>query len=404
MRILMVTEDLPHPCPGGLARHVLILGQALHEAGHHVDYLGNGYQSTASMRSEITPEQIIFTQLGALPRGWKECAMGAFNPLRRSYIAHKYAKAVLSLAKDYDVVHYHGHFPNIAHFLPLHINFVQTRHDQGGDCLIHTRFKHGQICKELSPKACAACVTPRPNLLQANISAWAVKRFRHEVACAFRRHKTIFVSEMLRKNWRRVSKVPMREQVIHNFLDITKIRKIVEASILPSDDRYTVFIAAKLYEAKGVRALLEILNSQIPQDIRILIAGEGNQAGELVRKYASESVIFLGWKDYPEVLAQCAAADLVVVPSIWEEPFGLTILEALAVGRPTFALARGGIPELERYIKYPGQLQLFENLEQLATRILSYRELHARTDRLDFSADVSVIMKEIIKVYQASQP
>jgi UDP-glucose:(glucosyl)LPS alpha-1,2-glucosyltransferase len=40
-----------------------------------------------------------------------------------------------------------------------------------------------------------------------------------------------------------------------------------------------------------------------------------------------------------------AQADLVIVPSQFEEPFGMVALEALAAGRPVLAFRRGGLPE-----------------------------------------------------------
>ena len=39
-------------------------------------------------------------------------------------------------------------------------------------------------------------------------------------------------------------------------------------------------------------------------------------------------------------------ADVAVVPSLWEEPFGLTVLEAMAAGLPLIATRCGGIPEV----------------------------------------------------------
>ena len=40
------------------------------------------------------------------------------------------------------------------------------------------------------------------------------------------------------------------------------------------------------------------------------------------------------------------AADVAVVPSIWEEPFGRTVIEGLSTGRPVLASRGGGIPEI----------------------------------------------------------
>ena len=39
-------------------------------------------------------------------------------------------------------------------------------------------------------------------------------------------------------------------------------------------------------------------------------------------------------------------ANIIVVPSMWEEPFGLTVLEAMAAGVPLIATRSGGIPEV----------------------------------------------------------
>ncbi|MBU2818033.1 glycosyltransferase family 4 protein, partial [Acidithiobacillus ferrooxidans] len=38
--------------------------------------------------------------------------------------------------------------------------------------------------------------------------------------------------------------------------------------------------------------------------------------------------------------------DIVVVPSLWQEPLGLVVAEALAFGKPVIASKRGGIPEM----------------------------------------------------------
>ena len=46
------------------------------------------------------------------------------------------------------------------------------------------------------------------------------------------------------------------------------------------------------------------------------------------------------------VMRAMGRAGMVVVPSRWEEPFGLTALEAMAAGAPLLCTARGGLPEV----------------------------------------------------------
>jgi glycosyltransferase involved in cell wall biosynthesis len=53
-----------------------------------------------------------------------------------------------------------------------------------------------------------------------------------------------------------------------------------------------------------------------------------------------------GYRDHPRVLEAMAAAAIVVVPSRWPEPFGLTALEALASGAALIVSPRGGLREV----------------------------------------------------------
>ena len=54
----------------------------------------------------------------------------------------------------------------------------------------------------------------------------------------------------------------------------------------------------------------------------------------------------LGWKDHSDVLDLYAQCDIAVVPSIWDEPFGLVAVEAMAAGRPVCASKVGGLQEI----------------------------------------------------------
>ena len=51
----------------------------------------------------------------------------------------------------------------------------------------------------------------------------------------------------------------------------------------------------------------------------------------------------INYKNVPDYLH---LADIAVLPSMWEEPFGLTIVEALAAGLPLITTRSGGIPEI----------------------------------------------------------
>jgi glycosyltransferase involved in cell wall biosynthesis len=54
----------------------------------------------------------------------------------------------------------------------------------------------------------------------------------------------------------------------------------------------------------------------------------------------------VGWRPHSEIKSLYAQADICVVPSLWEEPFGMVALEAMAVGRPVIASRVGGLASI----------------------------------------------------------
>lgn len=99
----------------------------------------------------------------------------------------------------------------------------------------------------------------------------------------------------------------------------------------------------QLVAGKGVRVLLEAAaRLRVPFTLTIVGAGRDER---LLRRCAASCpsgvVRFTGWQ--ADVAPFFAAADVVVVPSLWNEPFCLAGVEALAAGVPVVAFDRGGI-------------------------------------------------------------
>lgn len=53
----------------------------------------------------------------------------------------------------------------------------------------------------------------------------------------------------------------------------------------------------------------------------------------------------IGWRAHDTLPSLYAACDLAVAPSVWDEPFGMTAVEAMACGRPVIAARVGGLKE-----------------------------------------------------------
>ena len=112
-------------------------------------------------------------------------------------------------------------------------------------------------------------------------------------------------------------------------------------------DRPAVLAVGRLAEQKGFAVLIEAAARWQGRDPcpRLAIAGAGPLADALASQAhaAGVPVRFLGRRD--DVPALMAAADVVVVPSLWDgQP--LVVQEALRSGRPLVASRVGGIPDL----------------------------------------------------------
>lgn len=378
MRILLVSEDLPGEQLGGLGKHVVTLGNALLARGHEVCILGRserggdrGDDEAAACAGQIGFAGRFIPGFDYAHPGWKESQLGIFNPLKRPYFARKIARAIARHAGKADVVHYHGHLPMVGLYVDPRINFVQTRHDQGSECVIHLRFKDGAVCEQLAARACAGCAHPGPGPLRTLVSAHAVSRYRFDTARAFARHKTIFVSDFLRRQFLRT--LPGADlsnaRVIHNFIDYGKLASPAAQAGAPR--ALQVLVAGRIDTGKGFGEFLAAARGRLPPQARVLVAGDGPGRAGLEARFASDQVQFLGWRTGPEVAALTATSHACVVPSVWEEPCGTTILEALALGRPCLALARGGNPELVAYAAWPGQLALAPTMDGLVGNMLA---------------------------------
>jgi glycosyltransferase involved in cell wall biosynthesis len=402
MRILLVSEDIPFPAMGGLAKHVLNLARALVRAGHHVDILGGDQHPIDVAGEEGKFGGRFFGELNGHDKGWKEKSLGMFLPPRRTWVARRFARIIMRHAYGYDVIHYHGHAPNVARYIPKHINFVQTRHDQGSECLADIRFRNGKICTDLTPKNCASCRTAQPNALQNAVSTIAVKRYRSEVAKGFLRHKTIFVSESLQRNFSRVMGQKAWGSIVHNFADgasIERARCAAGASVRGSTGTIKVFIAAKIYAAKGIEPFLHALHEKIPLNMHIQIVGDGPDAERLSNAFKHERISFLGWCTPEKTLEMAAASDIVVVPSVCEESCSTTVLEGLLLAKPTFALALGGTPELEMYAAYPGQLRLHADMHSLVQDLIHFKLATNPVATTKNTASADSAVSELIKIY-----
>jgi glycosyltransferase involved in cell wall biosynthesis len=402
VHILLVSEDLPGTQVGGLGKHVVTLGNALIARGHAVRILGrNDYGAEAAARLGF--RGTFVPGFDYAHPGWKEKQLGVFNPYKRPWFARKMAAAIERHAGGAEAVHYHGHLPLVGLHVDPHINFVQTRHDQGSECLVHLRFREGGVCTTRAARDCAGCIRKDAGPLRQAVTALAVDRYRHGSAEAFAMRKTVFVSDFLRRQFLRA--VPgadlARCRVIPNFVDYASLRAVAAAAEVAGPRAGEAVLVGRIDAGKGFGEFLAAASGRLPPRATLTIAGDGPERPALEARYAGDQLRFLGWQDYPAALALAARSHLCVVPSICEEACSTTVLEALALGRPCLALARGGTPELASYQHYPGQLQLFDTMAQLVERmavlLAQAPDTHRPAPR--FGADAALILSRLVDLY-----
>lgn len=106
--------------------------------------------------------------------------------------------------------------------------------------------------------------------------------------------------------------------------------------------KYLLFVG-RLTPGKGFPLLIHVLRViHLPSIPKLIVIGEG----VMPKKIKLKKIEFLGQLSYTDTLNFIAHAQFVIVPSVWEEPFGRVALEAIMFGVPVVTTNRGGLPEI----------------------------------------------------------
>jgi glycosyltransferase involved in cell wall biosynthesis len=110
-------------------------------------------------------------------------------------------------------------------------------------------------------------------------------------------------------------------------------------------DAFTFVVVCRLEPWKHVELVVEAMRS-VP-GARLVIAGDGSERARLeaLARPLGSRVAFLGYCADPR---EAFASGHVAVSGARDEPLGLSVLEAQAMGRPVVAFTGGGIPEIVR--------------------------------------------------------
>ena len=208
----------------------------------------------------------------------------------------------------------------------LGVPVVHTVRDYYLLCSRSTLFRNGSNCAS----RCHACLA----------LAWPKKRATANVAAVVGISSFVLNSHLHAGLFPRASV----QAVIPNSVPLVDSRR--ERSSPLKDKSVTFGFLGQITEEKGIRWLLETFTkAEFPDSCLLRIGGalDSAYAQSLVHKFGNGGVAFEGLVDAQEFLKK---VDVLVVPSLWNEPFGRVIIEANAQRVPVIATKVGGMGEL----------------------------------------------------------
>lgn len=171
----------------------------------------------------------------------------------------------------------------------------------------------------------------------------------------------ITVSDYIKSRVLTINHYDEKTTTVYNGIDLHAFSSCTQSinrnSIGLQEDDFVMVFSGRVTAEKGIMQLIEAMTllQDLPR-IKLLVIGSsfyGNDDNEnafanaLREKAAhlSDRIIFTGFIPYAQMPIYLQMADIAVIPSIWNDPFPTTVLEAQAMGLPIISTQRGGIPE-----------------------------------------------------------
>lgn len=345
MRLIQLT-DLYQPAIGGLERSVQMLSEHLVRRGHEVHVV------TSAVPGSPATEISAGVTVHRLPMLYQKVAPGLgqdgdrpFHPPAPEPLFKRELAGVVNDISP-DVVHSHawsvfscltGSFPRVP--------VMVTAHDYGLICAKKLLVrKSGALCSGPSWQRCGPCAAAQYGLVKGNILAAAslsslrlLKRVSTFTAVSD------YVAAQLSPTIGAVTGKSIR--TLHSFVPDNLHETGWQAErpeFLPAQDGYILYVG-QLSRHKGIDVLLSAYR-QLPSPPPLVMLGTPHPTSPSPESLPAR-VTMLTNVPHQSAMAAMVRAACVVVPSIWPEPFPMTVSEAQNCGVPVIASAVGGIPE-----------------------------------------------------------
>lgn len=153
----------------------------------------------------------------------------------------------------------------------------------------------------------------------------------------------------------------------------------------------------RIVPEKGVKEAVQIAEAT---NNRLLIIGPVYPASQgyfdqYIKPYLNDKVLYLGYIDRDKLRPYYQKAKALLAPIQWEEPFGLTSIEAMACGTPVIAISRGSMPEI---IKDGKTGYLVQSVGEMIEAVHKVNKIDRRACREHVKAHFS--LKQMIDAYE----
>lgn len=155
-------------------------------------------------------------------------------------------------------------------------------------------------------------------------------------------------------------------------IELNKTKEIITEKNKIIDNNIKFLFVGSLFENKGILNLLEAFKNVKNDNITLDICGKGKLKNIVLEREKKDSRIkYNGMLKKEEMEKKYKECDVLIVPSIWDEPFGLVVIEANKFGLPIIGSNKAGIAEILETMK-SGELYKFDNIKELEEKIIFF--------------------------------